>query len=147
MSLHADFTTLMFYVGLDEIRQQKVRAAGASSSSPASVHVNGGIDGDHFAIGIGNRQPQRVVHAQGVEQAGDRRQRWGGGGERELVGGDGSTVGVGRVPADAHAAVGVGGRLHIGRGAGEHRGGRDGVGLGVGNVPPNLQARNFPPLR
>jgi len=47
----------MFYVGLDEIRQQKVRAAGASSSSPASVHVNGGIDGDHFAIGIGNRQP------------------------------------------------------------------------------------------
>jgi len=40
MSLHADFTTLMFYVGLDEIRQQKVRATGAHRSSPALVHVN-----------------------------------------------------------------------------------------------------------
>jgi hypothetical protein len=56
----------MFYVGLDEIRQQKVRAAGARRWSPALVHVNGGIYSDRFAIGIGNRQPLYTCrHASG----------------------------------------------------------------------------------
>jgi hypothetical protein len=46
------FSTLLFYVGLDDIHQQKVRATGEQRRA-WSVHVNGGINGDYFGVGIG----------------------------------------------------------------------------------------------